>query len=64
MEKSVLEKINRIEELAKISQKGNHAVKASNLHSDDSLSHAVRNAREASIFQEELDVAIRNSRKK
>lgn len=64
MKERVLDKINRVRELAKTSKKGSHANAGSNFPSGDSLSHVVRNAKEASVFLEELNVAIRISLKK
>lgn len=64
MKESVQDKINRVRELAKACVKESVANTGRNFRSADSLSHVVRNAYEASVFLEELDVAIRISRKK
>jgi hypothetical protein len=64
MKERVQDKINRVRELAKTSVKGSHATTGRNFRSADSLSHVVPNSKEASVFLEELDVAIRIARRK
>ncbi len=64
MKERVQDKLNRVRELAKTSVKGSQVSSAPNFRSADSLSHVVRNSKEATIFLEELDTAIRISRKK
>ncbi len=64
MKERVQDKINRVRELAKTSVKESVAKAGRNFRSADSLSLVVRNEKEANVFLEELDVAIRISRKK
>ncbi len=63
MKERVQDKINRVRELAKTSVKEKVANAGGNFRSADSLSHVVRNAKEANVFLEELEVAIRISKK-
>ncbi len=63
MKEKVQDKIDRVRELAKTSAKQSVANTGANFRTADSLSDVVRNAKEANVFLEELDVAIRIAQK-
>ncbi len=63
MNKKVQDKIDRVRELAKKSANQSIANTGTNFRTADSLSDVVRNAKEANIFLEELDAAIRIAQK-
>lgn len=63
MKEKVQDKIDRVRELAKTSAKQSASNTGTNFRTADSLSDVVRNAKEANVFLEELDVAIRIAQK-
>lgn len=64
MKEDVQNKINRVKELAKGSVQTNSEQMRRTSRPDDSLSQAIRNAKEANIFLAELNAAIATSQKK
>jgi hypothetical protein len=64
MKERLQDKLNRVREIAKKSVKTNNVSAGTNIRPADSLSHVVRNAKEANVFLEELDIVIRSSQKK
>jgi hypothetical protein len=63
MKEKVQNKINRVRELAKGSVKATTEQGRRTSRPNDSLSKAIRNAKEANIFLAELDAAIAISQK-
>lgn len=59
MNKKVQDKIDHVRELAKKSAKQSVANTGASFRTADSLTDVVRNAREANVFLEELNAAIR-----
>ncbi len=64
MKEKVQERINRVRQLATSSTIGHESKRHESNRTNDSLSKSIRNSKEADIFLEELNAAVRVARLK